>query len=217
VAEGAIGLVSDFSHPIFDLFRDLSILDHLYEGLAKHGLKLSDMRFETTGSFGDIHVLAYLFNFAVVVRIRLDKIEIQSLVPSRVDLDRLTNVVEEVFRAVRTTRSDLGFAKHTLTFDLHGSLEGQSAPDFISRYATGNLERLGPSVGKGAVFYFGAEGVRLMSSLTLDLSQRVVEGLYLRAYMVWDGQRLQATELGSVAGKHLEEVFKTIDLEIRRE
>ncbi len=213
LAQGDSMLQSEFVEPAFDIFQNPSSLGALFSGLSKYGLRLNDLRLETAGTLGDFSVLGYLFSFAVSVRIRLDRIEIQCMNLKQVGATTLDHVVVDAFKAVKLARPSLAFKTHVLGLNLHGSLEGVTTLEFLSKYAAAGPDGIGPRIGNGVVFYFGPEGPRLTSSLTLDLSIHVPDGLFLRVHSTWDGQKLEAMELPIGARGYVASVLKSLELE----
>lgn len=52
-------------------------MHHLYRRLEPYGLKLADVRVERdAGNVADQHLLLYLFNYLMTVRIRVERIEV---------------------------------------------------------------------------------------------------------------------------------------------
>ncbi len=218
VIEGSLGFQSDFSAPAFDLFAGaplgISLLDNLYAGLSKYGASLGDIRVEAVGSLADVNVQAFLLSFGLIVRVRLDKIEVQSPDVRRINLERLSSIAADLLRTMKKVKPNLEFSRHTLTVDLHGHLEKKSPADFLSRFVTQDPKGIGPLVGKGVVYYLGAEGRRLMASVTVDLSQRVADALYFRVQAQWDGQKLEANEITSTAMGYFNEALASLELEM---
>ena len=85
---GEIFLRAVFAQPAFALW-ELNRLAELYQiifaSLSSHGLQLSDMKMEQgAGSLGDVQFSCFLKSFNGAVRLRLDRVEIQSFDDLRV-------------------------------------------------------------------------------------------------------------------------------------
>jgi len=219
VALADLGFQSDFAEPAFDMFRDAwGLQRQLFARMTKHGVRLSDIRAERgSGSLGDIHIVCFLFNFSVTVRIRLDRIEILCFDLSRVDSEKLNEAAIDALEAVTNHMAGPTFKTHTLWQGLHGTLEGASTQEFISKFVSKGPENFGRSIGSGVVFYYGPERERITSSITLDLSAVIAGGLYLRPQVVWDAQKVGVRDLPGMAEKHVREVLSHLGLTQERD
>lgn len=211
IAQGDVMLQSEYAEPVFDFLQSPAIVSNLTQSLSKHGVRLNDMRYETAGSLADICILVYLYNFSTILRVRLDRVELQAANLQGLEISRFASVVQDVIEALHRSRDSLTFKTHIVTVNLHGAFAGESPTKFLSRYVTHSPEGLGPVAGNGVVFYFGVEGPQLASSLTLDLSVQVTDGLYLRVHTTWDG-KLSAAELATMVRTYLDSVLKSLEL-----
>lgn len=214
VAQHDLGFQADFSTPMFELFRDSwGLQGQLFTRLSRHGVRLTDIRPDRGNqSLGDYSLLCYLFNFLVTVRIRLERVEIMCVDLSRVDGTKLNEAGVDVLEAVKAHVPGISFKAYTLAMGLHGTLDGMSAQEFLSRFVTVAPKNLGPPIGSGVVFYYGPEGERLLSSVTVDLSALISGGLYIRAQVVWDGSKVAIQALPAMGDKHVREVLAQLGL-----
>ena len=60
-------------------------------------------------------------------------------------------------------------------------------------------QKLGPSTGAGAVFYFGAVGERQFATVTADVSAAVPDGFFVRIHSAWDAGRVAPDALAGIA------------------
>lgn len=216
VAQGDLNFQANFPEPAFELFRDsLGLQRLLFTKLARHRVQLTDIRVDPgNGTLGDYSLLSYLFNFSVSVRIRLERVEIQSFDLARVDVNKLNEAGVDVLEAIRSHVPSLSFKTHVLSVGLHGKLEGISVREFLSRFVTSGPKNLGPSIGNGAVFYFGPDAERLMSAVTTDLSSLIDGGLYVRLHVIWDASKVPIEGLPGVGDKYLRDALTQLDLAI---
>lgn len=200
VSKAELSFEAGFPKPEFGLFRDgAALLDHLYRRLEPYGLRLTDIRFERgTGNVSDQHILLYLFNYWMTVRVRVERIEITCSELPQKDVEKFKAAILDVLLAVKNYKADLSFRAFAIAINLHAKLEGQSVRDYLARFVTSVPKNLGPPTGSGAVFYFGAEGDRLLSTVTADVSLVVPEGLFIRIHGVWDAGRVTPD---AIAGK----------------
>lgn len=198
VAKAELSFEAGYASPEFGLFRDgPTLLDALYRRLAPYGLRLGDIRFEQgAGGVADRHFLLYLFNW-MTVRLRVDRIEIACAELPQEYLEKYRAAILDVVRAVQDHKSGLSFRAFAVAIVLHATLDGTQVRDYLARFVTNVPRNLGPAVSSGAIFYFGPEGERILSSVTMEVSASVPDALFIRVQGVWDAQRLSLEALGA--------------------
>jgi hypothetical protein len=206
---------ADFVEPAFGLFGDaVNLHKRLFAALSHHGVRLADMRWDQGGgTLGDANLLCHLFNFAVVLRVRLERVEIQCVDLNRINAKQLTQAGLEILNVLEGSEPGIRFKTHSFAMNFHGFLKNGSTTEFIGRFVSLEPSDLGPHVGSGVVFYFGAQGSRLSSSVTFDLSARLKEGLYFKVQSVWDAGKLPTNELPAALSSHVRDVLSRFDLE----
>jgi hypothetical protein len=207
---------SFFVQPQFGLFRDtLGLMHQLFSLLQTHGLQLQHMKIERgTGSIGDYHLLCHLYDFAMAVLVRPDKVETNWFqIPENFG-DTLGHATLDALTAVQRHLPSLAFRAHNLAIALHGELEGTPVKDYLSRFVTNTPAGLGTQTGSGAVFYFGAKDDRLLTAITVDFSAMVPGGLFVRPFVVWDAAKVAPANLLERAILHVREILNALGLEI---
>jgi hypothetical protein len=218
VARADLHFEAGFSEPEFELFRDTAELSRqLFKSLEPHGARLSDIRIERgAGSAADFHVLCYLFNFWMTIRIRVDRIEIICSEFPQDYVEKFSAAIVDTLGAVHSFRPGLSFRAYALVIGLHGTLEGKSTEQFLSRFAANIPTGLGPSVGSGTVMYFGPESERQMCALTVDRSAVVQDALFVRTHVVWDAKRVESQNLPTIADAFVRQALTEIGLQLPR-
>jgi hypothetical protein len=214
LSQGDLFFQSDFAEPAFGLFRDSwPFYGRLYSRLSSHGLRLMDMKPERgSGSLGDAHLACSFLNFAVTIRIRLDRVEIQCLDVTRIDAKNRNGITIGTLQTLKEHVPNLAFKSHTLAIGLHGQLDRVATNEFLSTFVQGSLKDLGPSLGSGLVFYHGAQAEQMLSAVTLDQSGVISGGLFIRIHVVWDGRALALDALPEVSEKHVRGIFTQLGL-----
>ncbi len=209
-------LEAGFTQPDFRISRHTEVLlQHLYSALEPHGIRLTDIRVERgAGGAADWHILCNLLDLMLTIRVRMDRVEFYSPQLRREYSEKVGNAVVGALGAVRTQHPDVSFRAHALLFAAHGSLEGVSAKDYVCRFSANVPTGLGPSIGSGTVMYFGPEGERLLSSVTVDLSAIVSGGLYFRTHVVWDAKKVEIGALPKLVEAFLKQALGEIGLEL---
>ena len=97
--------------------------------------------------------------------------------------------VDGVIGAVRRASPELRFKTHAVSYACHGLIEGMKAAEFVRRFVPNsvNIDGFGDCLGAGAALYFGEAPPMISSTLTLDVSRVVQDGLFVRVFMVMEG------------------------------
>lgn len=214
-AKADLSFEAGWGRPEFALFRDTQgLLRHVFMRLEPHGLRLADMRIERgAGSAADFHLLCYLFNLWMTTRIRLDRVEVYCSELPQDYVKKIGAAIVDTVLAVRNHFPETSYRSYTLAVGLHGLLEGQSVKQFLSGFAVNAPGGLGPLIGNGAVFYFGPEGERLLSSVTVDMSAVVSEALYVRTHVVWDAKQVSIEAFPELGERFVRQAVGHLGLE----
>lgn len=218
VEKADLSFEAGFVQPEFALLRDPpGLLRHLFLRLEPHGLRLGDMRIERgTGNVSDFHVLCYLFNYWMTVRIRVERVDVFCSELPQDHVQRFGAAITDTLRAVQDHSPSAAFRAFALAAGFHGRIEGQAAKEYLGRFISSVPSDLGPSLGGGAVFYFGPEGDRLLSTITVDMSAVVPEAVYIRTHFVWDAKKVRIEALPSLGEESVRQVVNRLELELAR-
>lgn len=216
VSKADLAFEAGFPKPEFALFRDgAALLDCLYRRLEPYGLRLPDIRFERgAGNVGDQHFLIYLFNYWMTVRIRVERIEVHCSELPQDLAEKFKAAILDVLRAVKDYHPDLSFRAFAVAVGLHAKLEGTPVRDYLAQFVSNIPQKLGPSTGAGAIFYFGAEGGRLFSTVTADVSAAVPDGLFVRVHSSWDAGRITPDALTGIADAFVRQALESLGLQL---
>lgn len=203
-----------FSAPFWPIANNIA---GLYAGLLKHlrdfGVTSQAMRTDSAdGSLGGFNVNFWMLNFGVIVRIRLDGIELNA--PTfGVDADQLERAYRALDQGLREAQNDLSYSSYVVTVGMHGRVEGSESKQFLARFTTGAPEGLGDLVGSGAIFYFEGRPPATLLSVTADLSAVVAGGVFVKVHSVFDGS-MQPEALRAAAERQLEQSVKALGLDV---
>jgi len=216
VVRGDLTFEAGFARPEFELLRDpAGLLRNVFKRLEPYGLRLPDLRVERgAGSVGDSHVLCYLFNYLMVARIRIERLEVVCSDLPRAHLEKFKPAIVDTLGAVKDHLPAVQFRAFALTVGLHGTFEGQSARGYLAQFVSNNPKGLGPPAGSGTVFYYGPEGDRLLCSLTVDVSAGVPDAVYVRTHAMWDATRVNIESLPALADGFVREGLDRLGLEL---
>jgi hypothetical protein len=205
-----------FERPDFALLQDPStLLQHLFRRLEPHGLKLGDLRVERgAGNVADFHVLCYLFNYWMTVRVRVERVEVVCAELPADHVERFKVVTTDVLRALKDRSPDLLFRAAVVAVSMHGKPEGQPSKEYVAQFVTNIPKDLGPLTGCGSVLYFGPDGDRVLSVVTVDMSAAVADSLYVRVHAVWDAKRVPVEDLSALADDYVRHVVERLGLRL---
>ncbi len=187
IQQSEIELESKFASRLWSVVHDVPVLyDALLDELAYVGLSSMDLRRDAgNGSVGGAGLGAWLFGGTANVRIGLDSVRFHasSLAP------RVVDSVDGVIGAVRRASPELRFKTHAISYAHHGLIEGTKGAEFVRRFVPNSvkIKGFGNCLGAGAALYFGEAPPMISSTLTLDVSRVIQDGLFVRVFMVMEG------------------------------
>ena len=214
VSQGDFVFQADFAEPIFELFNNTTLQRQLFSKFARHGLRLVDIKAERGGgSLGEAQLNCWFFNFSTALRIWLERVEINCLDVTRVSPQKLKDLITGVLETAGS-HFKIPFKTYGMALWLHGLLEGVAPKEFLSKFFTRAPNDLGPLLASGAVFYYGAKGEKVLSSLTVDLSAAIREGIFVRIQVTWNAEKVDSGELAALAKEHVKSALSQLGLRL---
>lgn len=215
VAQGDITVVGTFAEPAFSALRDLTPLyKALYDSLNRFGLRLADMRVVTgIGNLAEAHLFCSLPNVATNIRVLVDKVEVVCFDSLRVDQQQFVEIAQSTAQTVGGMIANNTFKSYALTANLHGFVEGTTTREYLTKITGPGPKNLGPLIGSGVVFYYGAEADRLTAFLTVDLSGLRAGAVYVRQHVEWDGAKVKLADVPTATEKFFRTGFEGIGLD----
>lgn len=216
VVKADLNFEAAYTQPEFGIFRDSSnLLHHLFKRLEPHGLRLTDVRLEHgSTNVTDHYIQCSLFNYVMTVRVRVERIEIICTELPGNYAEKYWAAIRAVLTAVTDFDSNLSFRTFAMAVGLHGKPEGKTVHEYLAPLTPRVPQNLGPFTGSGAVFYFGPEGERLLSSVTADMSILLQDSLYLRIQGFWDAKKVTPDSFYSVADAFARKALSSLELEL---
>ncbi len=188
IEQSEIEIESQFASRLWFVVNDVPVLyDALLEELAWVGLSSMDLRPDSgNGAVGGAGLGVWLFGGKANARISLDGFRFQTSSTE----PRVVDSVDGVIGAVQQASPGLGFRSHAVSYACHGLIEGMRAADFVRRFVPNSVSvaGFGDCLGAGAALYFGEAPPVMTATLTLDVSRVVQDGLFVRVFMVIDGE-----------------------------
>jgi hypothetical protein len=199
-----------FAQPVFGLFKELpELLTHLFKRLQGYGFTLNGTRFQNADShLGEAHLRCTLFGS--VLRIFLDRLDISSnLEQGAAGHDRRWLDAVESLQAYLP---DLVFNSYTAWLKLHGVLPGVRPEQVLPKLVSAAPASPGPLLLAGAVFHYGAGAGRLSSSLNIEPSAVIEEGLYVQTRVIYNADRIQLDGLSEASRHYLGQALAELEI-----
>lgn len=205
-------LQAHFVSPVVRLFKDFpELAHHLFQALGNHALRLDNVRLDSAGeSLGQVN-LQMSWPELATARLFLERIDLVAVYPPF--LGQNWSLIPDLLGAITDYSPEVSYRAFAVTQEFHGTLT-VPLKDFLSRFSTAAPESLGPTMGSGTIYYFGASENRFAGSLALDLSRLVEEGLFLRLVTIHDAQKVKADDLMAVSRSQLSSLVDEIGLEL---
>ena len=188
----------------------------LYDALLdQQGLGLSSMDLRPDagdGSVGGAGLGFWLFGGRTNVRIGLDSVRFRSTLLT----SDVVRSVDGVLAGMRQASPELQLRSHALSYSCHGCIEGTKTSEFVGRFVREApvIEGFGNHLGAGVAFYFGEAPPIMSSTLTLEVSQRVPDGLFVRVFMLFDETVGSGVEIETPAEERVRAALSAVSLEI---
>lgn len=217
VVRADLSVESVYVSPAFGIFRDTpALLERLSARLQSHAPQLQNMKLErgTDNSFGDLHVVCHLYAFRVGVRVYAEKVSVICINVLDNEVERFSSLIVDALSAVKEYQPTVAFRTHTMSVALHGTLGGKSVREYLSTFVRNVPSGLGPHTGNGGVMYYGPEDDRILSTMTVDLSAMVSDGLFVRPYVVWDAKKVEIGALPVRAAGFIRQALGAFGLEV---
>lgn len=195
VERGDLQFHASYAEPMFGLWKEPEdLFRRLFVNLSQHGLQLNDLKWNQAPSVGEVQLNFYLFNYAVGVRARLERLEVEVFDIRKVAQEQLERAVIDLIAGLQSHKPELAFTAYSVSVGYHGKLAGSSASEFTRRLTTAPAQ-FGGQTGAGAVFYYGPEEGRTSSAITADMSAVVADALFFRTLVIWDAAQVPLNEV----------------------
>jgi hypothetical protein len=212
-----LNLQARFGAPVFGLFKDFpELVEHLFRTLGGYGIRLTDIKLDSPGeSLGEINLRFSWAELNTECRIFLDRVELASGYPPFPPFVHLAkgDLVRDILDSLASYSPDISFRAFQVMREFHGALD-VPASDFLGRFSSSAPQSLGPSLGSGTIFYFGADANRLAGSLSLDFSRVVDDGLFLKLITLFDASQVAAADLLPTARTQLVNLVAEMGIEL---
>jgi hypothetical protein len=204
-------LRAEYPSPLFQAFTEVWPLQQaIYQVLAPHGVSASDVRVERRN--GDPTLTCNVLSLGMVVSLRLTHLEVFVMHPGEDPIRPalISELLDRLSAAVG------GFVLFTLGIDDHGILEGSTPTELIGRFVKPPDSRLGAPQSSSVAFYYGPSETRAVTSIHLEPSSLVSDGLFVKTTCVWKADGLDLATMISDARAVVADTLEALGLGARR-
>lgn len=192
VQRADVTIQANFAAEFWPLFHNIpAFYSALLIRLRDVGLTSNAIKTDVgDGSLGGYNVNFWLFDIRALVRIRLERLDIEFRSILQADVDLLERAVVGVLEALRSSMSsssNFEIANYWVDVQLHGEPSGIPVRGYLSRFVSDAPSGLGPLLGSGCVFYFGEQSAAPVKTVTVDLSAAFPGKLYVRLATFFQG------------------------------
>ncbi len=213
IERSEVELESSFAPRLWALVHDAPVLyDALLDQLRPLGLSSTDLRPDAgDGSVGSAGLGFWLFDGKTNVRVGLESVRFRWAVSPF----EIAGSVDGVTNALRQALPEFRFRTHAFSYACHGRVEGAKSAEFVRRFTPDGpgIEGFGERLGAGAAFYFGEAPPVISSTLTLDVSRALQDGLFVRVYMVVDETVDTGQGIQTVGEERIRAALRSVNLE----
>ena len=206
----------DYRSRFWGLVHEIPRLyEALLRGLADFGVLDQNIRSDSgDGSLGGFKVNLWMLNYAAHVQLSLTGAELRCENLKRVALDQLEGAFVRLTEALVAADNDLAIQSYRVTIELHGQPQGVATKEFLATFVnTPEKDELGPSLGSGALFYFGERPPVMISNFGVDLSGAIDGKLYFRSVNVLDGAAVGPPDVRNVILERLRVSLEAVGLQ----
>lgn len=212
---GDLGIEGRFESPAFSVLRQdgQRFFELLYVALAPFGMDLSNVTFGQTGTLADKNAYFALPALNGGVKLTVGRLEIGFNDINKINFEGIKNIINSVYGALESANVGARISSYTATLNVHGVVDGTAGHAFIEPFVARKPNGLGPSLGSGVVFYFGAHERRTNMAVVLDGSALVTDGLYSRMIITLDARRVRYQDLADAGKESITQAFGAVNLE----
>ena len=189
VRQSEFSYLASLESPAFDVLgTGGQLYGAIYKGLGRFRVKLGDIKQESpTLNPADLSVACYLLDRWTVIRYRLERVEVWSTNPRALGEQALADLIEDALSVLRAASHTARVATHTLGLGVHGLLSQGTIADQLAAYVPNAPEGIPPFRPSGVSFYCQWPEGQGESSVVLEHSLVVQNGMFIRGTSVHQG------------------------------
>jgi hypothetical protein len=157
------------------------------------------------------------FNLPVLnagVKLNVGRMDVGFNDMNRANFDAINRVLHAAYGALDEGNVGAKIASYAITVNSHGSIEGTTGAEFVKPFFGRAPAGLGPTLGSGGVFYFGAHERRTGLAVVMEASSLVTDGLYTRLIFTLDGTRVRYQDVAEAGRETIRHALGAMDLQL---
>ncbi len=220
--KGYFNFQAEFARPALDLLSQ-PVAQKLAEELLTrlgpaHGMRISHLKINHgDGDLGRANLGCSLFDFNAVLRIGLERLELETYYVERIGRETLSQGTLNAAQAMIAVAGKNPFSTWMVDLGLHGQLPGTTPKVFIGKFQKSQPSIGGALTGSACSFYFGPLKERLSCLIGLDMSAVVEDGLFFRKRTLWDAAALPVEAFPERASADLDSALADLGLSLESE
>lgn len=195
VKAASVDFRATFAQPRFDVWRDVAVLyARLHEALRDHGARPATMRTDYAGgSLGDMKLQIDILAFASRLILSLESLAIDCFDLKRAQEKDVVAASTNALGALGEHLQDFRVGAYAIEWALHGTVSDRSGADIINHYVTQPPQAsTRPHISTAILFSYGPEGAEQASSIMLEPSATVPDGLFVRLQTTLDAAKVDS-------------------------
>lgn len=214
IEQGDLTLELRFEKPDFVLLGHNAnrFIANMFPFLERYGSTPHEVTFGTAQIIGDRYVNIMAPRVNAGVKLSANKVDVGFNDLMKVQFTDVQSITLGTLGALNQIEGASKIAGYIATLNVHGSLDGMTAAEFIGRFFKSRPKGLGTDTGGALGFYYGVDGPRLNCSVILDGSVLVQGGMYARISVAYDAKQIKPDEVLNVGKQQLGKVFSALEL-----
>lgn len=199
------------------LANPIPVYERFLEAFGKYGASLRDLKYEGA-VLSEANISCSLLNFSVLVRVRLDRLEVTFFRLDMIDEKAASQIAVDAWNAIKASNDSVELVQHGVTVATHVELPGTfSYGALLNRYVVAPSE-LKSHTRSGVVFYLGEDQTRgeKGGSIVLDHSILKDGALYLKVSAVFDAAKVPINAVGSSMDEYFTRQLANLGLVVER-
>lgn len=168
---------------------------------------------QDTNPLSNAEVTYELHPFNGFARVNVERAQLVLLSPHTLTSETIVNLSMALLNGIDKEVEDSSYASYLIQTGLHAELEGVAPSTYTKKFASSVSEDFSSTIGNSVTYYFGQEGSRIHSSVTLDMSGEFSECIFVRIVLRYDGERIAISDLADAVIEHYNQLLNLIGLD----
>jgi len=182
--------------PVVDWLQNLTVpAQALLEAFGSYGFGVESLQILGAGPAAAQHAVQMLFGFQGSYTVKLDRCEAAFYDLDEKGMVRAVQLLADADQALRRYSKMFKMKSHQITYSVHASIDGGRAIEVLRPFVATVPKTGGSCEGNGFSFRFSLPQKGWQTTLTLEMSQVVVDGLFIYFVIHTGADRLDFPQL----------------------